>query len=82
LRFTAAQYALISAAASVVGRVATAQLAGRLIEDFGYVRFYVLTFVIALPGLALFWWMIRSGLVERSADRSDRAQPSHTGTPQ
>lgn len=82
LRFTAAQYALISAAASVVGRLATAQLAGRLIEDFGYVRFYVLTFVIALPGLALFWWMIRSGLVERSADRSDRAQPSHTGTPQ
>ncbi|MBY8827690.1 AmpG family muropeptide MFS transporter [Hephaestia mangrovi] len=66
LRFTAAQYALISAAASVVGRVVTGTTAGALIDAFGYVDFYLLTTVIALPGVLLFWWMVRSGLVDRS----------------
>ncbi len=66
LRFTAAQYALISAAASIVGRFVTGTTAGALIERFGYVNFYLLTTVIALPGVFLFWWMSRSGLVDRS----------------
>ncbi|CUS45979.1 AmpG permease [hydrothermal vent metagenome] len=66
LRFTAAQYALISAAASIVGRFVTGTTAGGLIETFGYVNFYLLTTVIALPGVFLFWWMIRTGLVDRS----------------
>jgi PAT family beta-lactamase induction signal transducer AmpG len=66
LRFTAAQYALISAAASIVGRFVTGTTAGALIERFGYVQFYILTTIIALPGVFLFWWMIRSGLVDRS----------------
>ena len=66
LRFTAAQYALISAAASVLGRIVTGTTAGGLIEAMGYVNFYLLTTVIALPGVLLFWWMSRSGLVDRS----------------
>lgn len=66
LRFTAAQYALISAAASVVGRLVTGTTAGALIQRFGYVDFYLLTTVIALPGVVLFWWMARSGMVDRS----------------
>ena len=49
LRFTASQYALISAAASVVGRVLTGTTAGALVETFGYVNFYLLTTVAALP---------------------------------
>src|SRR3546814_1018571 len=40
LRFTASQYALISAAASVVGRFLTGTSAGPLIDEFGYVYFY------------------------------------------
>lgn len=64
LRFTAAQYALISAGASIVGRFLTGTTAGSLIENFGYVNFYILTTVAALPGIALFWWMMRSGLVD------------------
>ncbi len=78
LRFTAAQYALISAAASIVGRFVTGTTAGGLIETFGYVNFYLLTTVIALPGVFLFWWMIRSGLVDRSigsAGGGDEAPP-------
>jgi len=66
LRFTAAQYALISAAASVVGRVLTGTTAGTLIEAVGYVNFYLLTTVIAVPGILLFWLMMRAGLIDES----------------
>jgi PAT family beta-lactamase induction signal transducer AmpG len=64
LQFTAAQYALISAAASVVGRVLTGTTAGALIESMGYVNFYLLTTVLALPGILMFWFMIRRGMVD------------------
>ena len=66
LRFTATQYALISAAASVVGRVLTGTTAGALVESFGYVNFYLLTTLAALPGVLLFWWMMRAGLIDAS----------------
>ncbi|WP_066650695.1 MULTISPECIES: AmpG family muropeptide MFS transporter [Sphingomonas] len=66
LRFTASQYALISAASSVVGRLLTATTAGALVEQFGYVTFYWMTTVAAFPGVLLFWWMIRTGLVDLS----------------
>lgn len=64
LRFTASQYAMISAGASIVGRFLTGTTAGALIESFGYPAFYVMTTVVALPGIALFWWMMRTGLVD------------------
>jgi PAT family beta-lactamase induction signal transducer AmpG len=66
LRFTAAQYALISAGASIVGRLLTGTTAGSLIEGMGYVNFYVLTTVLAVPGIILFWWMMRTGLVDEA----------------
>jgi PAT family beta-lactamase induction signal transducer AmpG len=66
LRFTAAQYALISAGASVVGRFLTGTTAGALIEALGYVNFYLLTTVAAVPGIVLFWWMSRAGLIDAS----------------
>lgn len=64
LQFTASQYALISAAASVVGRVLTGTTAGALIESLGYVNFYLLTTLLALPGILLFWFMMRRGMVD------------------
>jgi len=66
LRFTASQYALISAAASIVGRFVTGTTAGALIEKLGYVNFYLLTTAVAFPGIILFWLMMRSGLVDAS----------------
>ena len=66
LRFTASQYALISAAASIVGRLITGTSAGALVEGMGYVNFYLLTTAAALPGILLFWWMMRVGLVDSS----------------
>jgi len=72
LRFTATQYALLSALASIAGRFLTGTTAGRLIEAMGYVNFYLLTTAIALPGVVLFWFMIRSGLADLSIGSAGR----------
>jgi PAT family beta-lactamase induction signal transducer AmpG len=66
LAFTATQFALLTAAASVVGRVVTGTTAGSLIEMMGYVQFYLLTTVVALPGVLLYLFMLRAGLIEQS----------------
>jgi PAT family beta-lactamase induction signal transducer AmpG len=87
LRFTASQYALISAAASIVGRFVTGTSAGALVEGMGYVNFYLLTTVAALPGILLFWWMMRAGLVDSSigtagvvGEGDARADPDQSGS--
>ena len=71
LRYTAAQYALISAAASVVGRVLTGTTAGALVETLGYVSYYLLTTVVALPGILLFWLMMRNGFADTPSSSSE-----------
>jgi PAT family beta-lactamase induction signal transducer AmpG len=71
LAFTATQFALLSAAASIVGRFVTGTTAGRLIESMGYFNFYLLTTVAALPGILLYWWMLRAGLIEASIAEPD-----------
>jgi PAT family beta-lactamase induction signal transducer AmpG len=78
LRYTAAQYALVSAAASVVGRLLTGTTAGGLIESLGYVQFYLLTTLLAVPGVLLFWWMWRRGTVDEAlgtAGKTSAAPP-------
>ncbi|WP_374524856.1 MFS transporter [Sphingopyxis sp.] len=76
LRFTAAHYALISSAASIVGRFVTGTTAGALIETFGYVQFYLLTTAAAVPGILLFWWMMRTGLVDLSVGSAGKTGDS------
>src|SRR5215207_2363453 len=66
LRFTATQYALLSALASIAGRFLTGTTAGSMIERMGYINFYLLTTVVALPGVILYWYMVRSGLADVS----------------
>ncbi len=66
LRFTATQYALLSALASIAGRLLTGTTAGGLIESLGYVNYYLFTTFLAFPGVLLFWYMIRSGLADVS----------------
>ena len=72
LRFTATQYALLSALASIAGRFLTGTTAGALISALGYVNFYLLTTLVALPGVLLFWFMIRSGLADVSIGSAGR----------
>jgi MFS transporter, PAT family, beta-lactamase induction signal transducer AmpG len=104
LRFTGAQFALISAGSSIVGRFLTGATAGLLIEGWkgdltlrigfeaigfnltlgqfaglGYFNFYILTFFVAIPGIILFWWMMRAGLVDSAMGsvgrQAEDAQP-------
>ncbi len=72
LRFTATQYALLSALASIAGRFLTGTSVGALIDAIGYVNFYLLTALVALPGVILFWFMIRSGLADLSVGSAGR----------
>src|SRR3546814_20128739 len=84
LSFTATQFALLSAAASIVGRFVTGTTAGGLIEQVGYVNFYLLTTVLALPGVVLFAWMMKAGLVAASISETDvrrATQPASDGSP-
>ncbi len=59
-RYTATQFALLSAAASI-GRVLVGPPSGVMVEALGWAPFFFVTFLIALPGLALLWWL-RSNL--------------------
>ncbi|MDP1952817.1 MAG: MFS transporter [Betaproteobacteria bacterium] len=54
--FSATQYALLSALASL-GRILFGPVTGGLVEAVGWANFFVLTFVAALPGLWLVWRM-------------------------
>jgi len=83
LQFTGTQFALLSAAASILGRFLTGTTAGSLIEWMGYVNFYLLTTVAALPGVIMFWLMIRYGLVDRSLGTAGSVHSDETeaGTP-
>jgi PAT family beta-lactamase induction signal transducer AmpG len=56
--FSATQYALLSALASL-GRILFGPVTGTLVADWGWANFFVMTFVAALPGLALVWVMRR-----------------------
>ncbi len=54
--FTATQFALLSALASL-GRTVVASSGGILSEEIGWVRFFLLTSVVALPAILLFLWI-------------------------
>jgi PAT family beta-lactamase induction signal transducer AmpG len=55
-RFTAAQYALLSALAAV-GRVYVGPASGVLVEAFGWPSFFLMTVAAAIPGLLLLYWL-------------------------
>lgn len=58
-RFTATQYALLSAFASV-GRVWVGPLAGVLAESIGWPTFFVISTLLAAPALVMLWWLRES----------------------
>ncbi len=55
-RYTATQYALLSSLAAI-GRIFVAPTSGYLVEAIGWPSFFFITFLVALPGLGLLWWM-------------------------
>lgn len=58
-RFTASQFALLSALAAV-GRVYVGPASGYMVEAIGWTTFFGFTFLVALPGLVLLYLMRRN----------------------
>jgi PAT family beta-lactamase induction signal transducer AmpG len=55
VRYSATQYALLSALAAVGRTYLAGPLSGVMVEAFGWPAFFLCTVVIALPGLVLLW---------------------------
>lgn len=55
-RFTATQFALLTAVASI-GRVFIGPIAGVMVEHIGWVNFFICSIVTCIPGLFLLWWL-------------------------
>ncbi len=72
-RFSAAQYALLSALAAI-GRVYVGPTSGVLVEQFGWPTFFGLTVVAALPGLLLLRWL-RGDVLGLGRARAGQALP-------
>jgi PAT family beta-lactamase induction signal transducer AmpG len=69
-RFTATQYALLSAFGAV-GRVWVGPMAGVLAESIGWPTFFIVSTWLALPALLMLWWL-------RSAVQALDAPPAGT----
>jgi PAT family beta-lactamase induction signal transducer AmpG len=72
-RFSAAQYALLSALAAV-GRIYVGPASGVMVAAFGWPVFFAFTVLTALPGLLLLYWLRHT---VRALD--PRAEPGATG---
>jgi MFS transporter, PAT family, beta-lactamase induction signal transducer AmpG len=70
-RFTATQFAMLSAFASV-GRVWVGPLAGVLAEAIGWPDFFIVSMLLAAPALVMLWLM-------RAAVRALEANPDRAG---
>jgi PAT family beta-lactamase induction signal transducer AmpG len=80
--FTATQYALLAALASL-GRTVVASSGGILSERIGWVRFFLLTSVVALPAILLIVWIgprddFRNNQVERALKVADGGREDTT----
>ncbi|MFA7667428.1 MAG: muropeptide MFS transporter AmpG, partial [Burkholderiaceae bacterium] len=71
-RFSAAQYALLSALAAV-GRVYVGPVSGVMVAAFGWSSFFVFSVFAALPGLVLLAWL-RPQVVALDPERAPAAK--------
>src|SRR3546814_14361434 len=55
-RFSATQFALLSALSAVGRTYLAGPLTPPLVENLGWPTFFMFTVFIGLPGLALLWW--------------------------
>ncbi|MDO8422327.1 MAG: AmpG family muropeptide MFS transporter [Parvibaculum sp.] len=67
--FTATQFALLSALSSF-GRTFLSASGGQVAEVVGWVFFFGVSTLVALPGLALLWWLSRSNAIEVDSGQS------------
>ena len=55
-RFTATQFALLSALASI-GRVFVGPMAGEISYEYGWQGFFAISFIVAIPGIVMLHWL-------------------------
>ena len=75
-RFTATHYALLSALAAV-GRIYVSPVAGVLTESIGWPAFYLFSVVVAVPGVAMIYWMRRPLVALGRAGQADEGGIQH-----
>ncbi len=79
LAYTATQFALLSSLAAV-GRTWLSTPAGILAEKLGWPGFWVMTTIVALPGMILLWLLWRQGFVVETVrqpkSEDDEAAPA------
>jgi len=73
-RYSATQYALLSAVASI-GRVFCGPLAAVLVADYGWIDFYIATFILGIPSLLVLFWLGRCAGGKLFAEVASRALP-------
>ncbi len=61
-RYTATQYALLSALAAF-GRTVLSTSGGKVADAYGWAAFFVLCMLFALPSLGVLWWLRKRGLL-------------------
>src|SRR3954453_17852057 len=66
--FTATQYALLSSLATTGVNILSAS-GGYLAEQLGWVPFFILSMVMALPGIALLLWIMPRSPAELAAEK-------------
>lgn len=69
LAYTATQFALLSSLAGV-GRTWLSSPAGIFAEQLGWVGFWLMTTIVALPGMVLLWFLWRKGFVVESVRKA------------
>ncbi len=67
ISFTATQYALLSSFMATA-RIWFSSPGGWLAENFGWVEFFLLTTLAAVPGLILLWWLTKPGQLTRTTE--------------
>ena len=81
LAYTATQFALLSSFA-VVGRTWLSTPSGYVADTFGWVGFWIVTMIVALPGLVLLWFLWRKGFVVERARQVEPEEVEVPATPQ
>lgn len=73
-RYSAAQYALLSALAAV-GRIYVGPVAGVMVDAYDWPLFFLFTVLTALPGLVMLWWLRPDVLALDPPERLGGANP-------
>jgi len=77
--YTATQFALLTSFA-VVGRTWLSTPSGYVAEAFGWVGFWIVTMIVALPGLVLLWVLWKRGFVVDTARQEVSEEPEVSAT--